>query len=335
MPDRSSPLAGLLLALAAFGLFAAHDVAVKMLGGGYAVFQIVFFSVLLAFPLVVLMLLRDPQSGTLRPVHPWWTALRTAAAVLTALGAFYAFSTLPLAQVYAIIFAAPLIITLLAIPVLGERVGPHRGGAVIVGLAGVLIVLRPTELDLGLGHLAALGAAFFSALAAVIMRRIGREERLAVMMLYPMMANFVVMGAALPFVYEPIPLRDFGLWALIAIFGFVAGLCVIWAYRLADAVLVAPMQYSQILWAVPYGWFFFGETVDLATGLGAAVVIASGLYIVLREGRGRSINSPVLRSRDRAETGTGLKASPFLSPAARAVPRAAAQSGLATEPERV
>jgi drug/metabolite transporter (DMT)-like permease len=278
------------------------------------------------------MLLQDPHSGTLRPVHPWWTALRTASAVMTALGAFYAFSTLPLAQVYALIFAAPLLITLLSIPILGERVGLHRGGAVVVGLVGVLIVLRPVELDLGLGHVAALSAAFFSALAAVIMRKIGREERMAVMMLYPMMANFVVMGAALPFVYQPIPLADFGLWVLIALFGFVAGLCVIWAYRLADAVLVAPMQYSQILWAVPYGWLFFGETVDLVTGVGATVVIASGLYIVLREGRGRSMHSPVLRTRSRPDTGTGLRVTPLLSSEDRAVPRAEPQSALATEP---
>ncbi|MDB2408050.1 DMT family transporter [Jannaschia sp.] len=325
MPDRTSPLPGILLALTAFALFSGHDVAVKMLGGGYAVFQIVFFSALLTFPLVTFMLLRDAQEGTLRPVHPWWTALRTVSAVITGFGAFYAFSVLPLAQVYAIIFASPLLITLLSIPILGEKVGLHRGGAVVVGLIGVLIVLRPGSVDLELGHAAALAAAFFGALSAVIMRRIGRDERTAVMMLYPLMGNFVVMGCLLPFVYRPMPLPDLGLWVTMASFGFLAGICLIQAYRRADAVLVAPMQYSQIIWAALYGWVFFGETIGLATALGAAVIIASGLYIVLREGRGRSANSPVLRTRSRPETGTGFRVAPMLSEADRDVPRAPGQ----------
>jgi S-adenosylmethionine uptake transporter len=323
-PSAAAPSgarAGIGLAFLAFAFFAAHDVAVKMLGGRYEVVQIIFFSVLLTFPLVVLMLLRDAAKGDLRPVHPWWTALRTGSTVVTGLCAFTAFSTLPLAQVYAIIFASPLVITLLSIPVLGERVGLHRGGAVIVGLVGVLVVLRPGTVELGLGHAAALTAAVTGALAAVIMRRIGREERTAVMMLYPMMANFVVMACALPFVYRPMPLGDLGLWALMAVLVFGASLALIGAYRRADAVLVAPMQYSQIVWAALYGWLFFGEGVDLWTALGAGIVIASGLYIVLREGRGRSPNSPVLRTRSRPDTGTAPRVSPMLSHADRAVPQ--------------
>ncbi|PWJ16128.1 DMT family transporter [Jannaschia seohaensis] len=322
MPDRSSPLSGIALALLSFALFATHDVAVKMLGGGYAVFQIVFFSVLLTFPMVTFMLLRDPHAGTLRPVHPWWTALRTLSAVITGLSAFYAFSVLPLAQVYAIIFASPLLITLLSIPILGEKVGLHRAGAVLVGLAGVLIVLGPTGLQLELGHLGALCAAFFGALSAVIMRKIGRDERTVVMMLYPMMGNFVVMGCLLPFVYRPIPLPDLGLWAMMAVFAFCGGICLIQAYRRADAVLVAPMQYSQIIWAALYGWLFFDESIQLQTAIGAAVIITSGLYIVLRESRGQSANSPVLRTRSRPETGTAFRVSPLLSDADREVPRA-------------
>src|SRR6056297_1436415 len=118
---------GALLALLAFGVFSTHDVFVKILGGIYSPFQIVFFSVLLSFPLATVMLMRDAKPGTLVPVHPWWMALRTGAAVVTGVTAFYAFSVLPLAQVYAILFASPLLITLLAIPILGERVGIRRG----------------------------------------------------------------------------------------------------------------------------------------------------------------------------------------------------------------
>ena len=305
-----SNLRGALLALAAFGLFATHDVVVKTLGGHYETFQIVFFSVLLAFPLVMLMLMQDETRDTLIPRHPWWTALRTVAAVITGVSAFYAFSVLPLAEVYAILFAAPLLITLLAIPILGERVGIHRGGAVIVGLAGVLVVLRPGGEALTFGHAAALTAAVGGALASIIVRKIGKDERSAVLLLYPMMANFIVMGSLLPFVYRPMPVEHFGLVALMSALAFVAARCVIAAYKSADAAVVAPMQYSQILWAAAYGFFFFDETPDLMTWVGAGIIIASGLYIVVRESVvGISENRPVLRTRSRPETGTSPRVS--------------------------
>ena len=300
-----SNLRGALLALAAFGFFATHDVVVKFLGSQYETFQIVFFSVLLAFPRVMLMLMRDETRDTLIPRHPWWTALRTVAAVVTGVSAFYAFSVLPLAEVYAILFAAPLLITLMAIPILGERVGLHRGGAVILGLAGVLVVLRPGGEALTFGHAAALTAAVGGALASIIVRKIGKDERSAVLLLYPMMANFLVMGGLLPFVYRPMPVEHFGLVALMAALAFVAARCLIAAYKAGDAAVVAPMQYSQILWAAVYGVFFFGETPDLMTWAGAGIIIASGLYIVIRESvGGMSRNRPVLRTRSRPETGT-------------------------------
>ena len=300
-----SNLRGAALALSAFALFAAHDVVVKFLGGEFAVFQIIFFSVLLSFPLVLLMLMRDATKGTLIPVHPWWTAFRTLAIIITGSSAFYAFSSIPLAQVYAILFAAPLLITILSIPVLGEQVGIHRWGAIIVGLAGVLIVIRPGATDLELGHLAAVAAAVCGALASVIVRKIGRDERSAVLLLYPMMANFVAMGVLLPFVYRPMPIEHLGALALISLLAFTAGLLLIAAYKAGDAAIVAPMQYSQILWAAGYGTFFFSEVGDRMTWVGAAVIIASGIYIVLRESlSGISRTTPVLRTRTRPDTGT-------------------------------
>lgn len=311
----NSTLHGILLSLAAFGIFATHDVIVKLLGGDYTAFQIVFFSVLMGFPIVLIMLLRDATTANLRPNHPWWTSLRTAAAVITGFSAFYAFSVLPLAQTYAILFAAPLLITILSVPILGETVGWRRGLAVLVGLVGVLVVLRPgSGAELGLGHFAAIVAAVCGALASVIVRKIGREERTAVLMLYPMVANFVLMGSLMPFVYKPMPAADLGLVALVSLLGFAATVCLIAAYRRADAALVAPMQYSQIIWATGFGWFIFGERADGFTILGAAIIISSGIYIVLREARGgRSSQTPVLRTRSRAETGTAPRVSPMLT----------------------
>ncbi len=304
---------GALLALAAFGLFAAHDALVKYLGGTYAPFQIVFFSVLLGFPLATLMLVSDKTDGNLRPMHPWWTALRTVATVITGVSAFTAFSTLPLAQVYAILFATPLLITVLSIPVLGETVRLRRWMAVLVGLCGVLVVLRPGSAPMEVGHLAALIAACGAATASIVVRKIGRDERPIVLMLYPMLANACVMGAALPFVYQPMPALHFGALALISGLAFCASLLVIAAYRSGEAVVVAPMQYSQILWASLYGVLFFGEGVDGATALGAAIVIASGCYILFREGGGSaSENTPVLQTKSRPETGTYPRIGPLL-----------------------
>ncbi|THH36206.1 DMT family transporter [Aliishimia ponticola] len=303
----SSSLKGVLFALAGYASFSAHDAVIKYLGGSYAPAQILFFSVIFSFPFATVMMMGDRKAGTLRPVNPGWVAVRTIAVTVTTLSAFYAFTQLPLAQVYAFIFAAPLLITILSIPILGERVGIHRWVAVMIGLAGVLIVLRPGAEALTAGHIAGLVAAAGSATVSVITRKIGREERAAVLMLYPMVTNVILMGAVLPFVYNPVPLGDLARFGVIAALGFTGGLCVIAAYRHADAALVAPMQYSQIIWGAGFGFLIFNEVPDRYTGLGAAVIIFSGLYVVIRESLGgKSTNTPVLRTRTR----TGAASSP-------------------------
>ena len=115
------------------------------------------------------------------------------------------------------------------------------------------------------------------------------------LLLYPMMANFLLMGCAMPFVYHAMPALHLGGTALMAALGFVAALCNIAAYRTGSAVVVAPMQYSQILWAVVYGYVFFGETPGPVDGIGAAIIIASGMYVVFREDSGpASSHRPVL-----------------------------------------
>lgn len=306
-------ITGAFYALAAFAVFSTHDVVIKFLGGSYAPFQIIFFSTLFSFPLVMFMLIRDRTEGHLRPVHPWWTLFRTIAAMVNTASAFYAFSVLPLAQVYALIFATPLIITILSIPVLGEHVGFHRWAAVIVGLIGVIIVLRPGATEFTLGHMAALSCAGFGAFASVVVRKVGREERTAVLMLYPLIANFVVMGLAMSFFYRPFPLMDLGSVGLVSLLGFTGGVVLILAYRASEAAIVAPMQYSQIIWATIFGYFIFGEKVDMPTILGAGIIILSGLYIVFREASGgHSENTPVLRTRSRASSAASFRISPFV-----------------------
>lgn len=305
---------GALIGLLGFGIFSTHDIIVKYLGGTYAPFQIVFFSVLFGFPIVTFLLLRDATEANLRPRHPWWIAARTAASVTVGICAFYAFTVLPLAQVYAILFAAPLLITVLAIPMLGETVGWRRGLAVVVGLCGVVVVLQPGTTELALGHGAALLAAVGGALASLIMRKIGREERSVVMLLYPMIANFGFMGAAMPFYYVPMPGQDLAALAIISALALTGSACLIFAYRSAPAIMVAPMQYSQILWAAIFGFLIFDEGLNAATLIGSAIIIGSGVYIVLREDRsGTSSTTPVLRTRSRVGAPSALRISPFLS----------------------
>ncbi len=298
----SGPI-GPLLALAAFGFYSTHDVLIRILGETYSVFQIMFYMGLFSFPMLVIMMIRDRQPGTLRATHPWWMALRTLSVLVSGAGAFYAFTVLPLAQVYAVLFASPLLVTLLAIPILGEKVGIHRGIAVAVGLLGVLVVLRPGAQEITTGHLAAMASALAAALGGVTSRKIGRLERSVVLLIYPMMANVVVMAAILPAVYVPMQLAHLGVVLVIAVMSVIAMLLSIEAFRRAEAALVAPMQYSQILWATVYGAILFGESPGGWTVIGAGLIVASGLYIVFRESRRNvSSNLPVLRTRIRGDS---------------------------------
>jgi len=178
---------------------------------------------------------------------------------------------------------------------------------VIVGLVGVMIVLRPGQADLSSGHLAALVAAFTGALSAISVRKVGADERPVVMLIYPMVGNFFVMGVALIFVYKPMPIEHLGLLAIIAVLGLIGSVLSILSYRMAEAVIVAPMQYSQIVWATVYSYLLFDEGLEGWTLVGAGIVILSGIYIVLRETRADTSTRPVLETRGKTETVTTLR----------------------------
>lgn len=288
---------GALLALLSMGIYSTHDVIIKLLGASYPALQVLFFSALLSFPPLAVLLLRDRTHGNLRPRNPFWVGLRSFCIVASGVGGFYAFSVLPLAQVYSILFAAPLLVTVLSIPLLGEKVGLHRLLAVIAGLCGVLIVLRPGMTPLSLGHLAALMGASASAMAAIAVRKLGRSERTVILLLWPMIGNFLLTGASLSLAYRPMELGDLALTGVIAVLGLTAGFLLILAYQAGEAANVAPMQYSQMLWAVGYGWFLFDEHPDLPTIAGAGLIIASGLYILMRERLGTSRLRPASEAR--------------------------------------
>ncbi|SEV93960.1 Permease of the drug/metabolite transporter (DMT) superfamily [Aliiroseovarius sediminilitoris] len=304
-----SPVKGLGFAFAAFAVFATHDAIIKALGVNFSVFQIIFFAMLFAFVPMSVMMLADRQVDNFRPNHPWLILLRSVTTLIAMSTAFYAFTVLPLAEVYALLFATPLLITAMSAMLLGETVRAQRWAAVVVGLVGVLIVLRPGVIQISWGHICALIAAFCSSLGSVIMRKIGGEERTAVMILYPMLSSILFMAVVLPFVYQPMEVVELGMVAGVGVLSVLAQMMIIAAYRIAPAAVVAPSQYSQILWATLFGVLFFGELPDAWVGVGASVIIASGVFIVWRESRPSvSARNPLLRDPNpRYDTGPGPK----------------------------
>lgn len=306
MSTQNTTLRGLGYAFLGFAVFASHDALIKVLGGTYSVMQIIFFATLFSFVPMAVTILTDRSTGNFLPHHPWLVLLRSGLMVTGMSCAFYSFSVLPLAEVYSLLFSFPLIVTVLSIPILGEVVRAQRWAAVGVGLIGVLIVLRPGTTDITLGHLAALTAAFCSAFASVLVRKIGNEERSAVLILYPMLLAIVVMSIAQPAVYQPPSLLHLAMMALVGVFSVIAQHLIILAYRAAPAGVIAPSQYSQIIWATIFGMAFFGEKPDGWVAVGASIIIASGVFVVWRESRSNttSANTPVLRVRSpRSDTG--------------------------------
>ncbi|EFO30806.1 RhaT family transporter [Roseibium sp. TrichSKD4] len=296
-PASPSPIRGLGFALTGFAFFAMHDALIKHLGTTYSVFQIIFFAMLFAFIPMATIMLADKAEENFRPRHPWLVVARGALGIIGMSGAFYAFSTLPLTEVYGLLFSTPLLITAFSVPLLGEVVRVRRWLAVFIGLIGVLIVLRPGVSEFTLGHAAALTAACASALTSVVLRKIGGQERSAVLILYTMLAALLVTGILMPQTYKPIELPDLLLLAGVGFLSVCAQFCIIYAYRQAPAAVIAPIQYSQILWAALFGVLFFMEKPDIYVAIGSAIVIGSGVFVVWRESKQDvSAQSPVLRT---------------------------------------
>ena len=289
---------GSLYALGGFAVFALHDATIKSLVG-YSVFQIIFFAVLFSYVPFSFSLAADKRERNLRPVNPGWLLARTLCMVGATAASFFAYHSLPLTQVYALLFATPIFITMLAIPILGETVRLMRWIAIGLGLVGVLIVLQPAAGQLSYGHLAALLAVACSSFTATITRRIGSSERSATLILYPLLANITVAASILYFVYRPMPFVDLAKMAGIGMLAMLGQYLIITAYRAAPAAFVAPFQYSQMLWAIFYGYLWFGETPKSHVYLGSSVIILAGLLIVWRESStGVSVNKPFLRTRN-------------------------------------
>lgn len=276
---------GILLAFLAYGTYACSDAFVKA-AGGMPVFVIGLYVT--AFALVPVALFK--------PGHEKWAEvfvlnnpkivhLRAASGVLAGMCAFYAFTTLPLAEAYAIIFLIPAFSTLIAIFVLKEPVGWRRWLAVILGFAGILIVIRPGFREIEPGHIAGLGTAFFGAVTITALRRLSTSEKMLSLIAMVGVWSFGANGLlAAVFTGFPLPERD-QFYALVGA-GLMAGfaqIAIIRASGLAPASTIAPTQYSQMIWAIAIGYFAFAEVPEPATFAGMAVIAFSGMLIFIRE----------------------------------------------------
>jgi S-adenosylmethionine uptake transporter len=293
MTSSSHPLRGAFLSLAAFCAYACCDVTLKALGAGQNSFAVMFLAAACTLPFVLAQIFLNDRDASLRPRLPALTLARAGITLLGSAFVTYTFTHLPLAQCYAVFFTMPLIITVLAWPMLGEPIDPLRGFVILLGFGGVLVALQPGAAPFQLGHLTAICGAVTGALNSLLLRKIGHRESSGVILLYPTLAQMAGAALILPFVWQPFTAHEIQLGLALGAMGTLGGLAIIAAYRVAPAIAVAPMQYSQIFWASILGYIFWGERPTPMTALGIALIIAAGLVLLVLAGRGKGQAAPV------------------------------------------
>lgn len=281
-------LTGIILVAVSFPLFTTMDTLVKWLSGSYSLAQIILLNTVFGHLTVLLFIsLRPGGWASIRtqrlPLH----FLRGSIGIAGGFSAFWAFRHLPLADVYATLFTGPLMITLLSIPIAGEKVGWRRGLAVLVGFLGVMIMLRPGQ---GVFHIAALGGlggALAHALSMLLIRRMAGHEGGLSFAFYSNLASLFWSGLVVLTVtgFQPPPWQDVLLHAASGCCGSLGLMAITLGFARAPAAVLAPFQYTQMLWGVLFGYWIWGDIPDAWLAAGAIVVIGSGLYIVRREAR--------------------------------------------------
>jgi drug/metabolite transporter (DMT)-like permease len=221
--------------------------------------------------------------AVLRTSHPRDHAIRVAWSIVSMACFFEALRHLELATAIAIGFVSPLIMTALSVPMLGERVGPHRWAAIAIGFVGALVIVQPGADGFQPAALLCLAAAASWAVSMVYVRRLSRTDGEISMMVFQNAAVLVVMSAIAPFAWTAPAAGDVMLVAGMAT-AIVAGQwCMFRAFRHAQVGLVAPFQYSEIVWATILGWIFWREFPEPHVWAGTAILVASGLYVIWRE----------------------------------------------------
>jgi drug/metabolite transporter (DMT)-like permease len=278
--ERTARLAGIALMLAGVCMFSFGDALGKVLVASYPVSELLLLRA--AVPLAILLILVWLHRATLpRLERPGLQLLRMVLSTTEVAAFFVAVVYLPLADVITYYLACPIFVTALSAIVLREKVGWRRWSAVVIGFCGVLIAL----------------AGSFSFAVLMIVTRSLRATPDIVLAATQFAGTFSVGLVLAPFAWRTPGLPDLGLFVLAGCISIVALLCTNRSLKLAPASVVVPYQYSMIVWAVMFGYAVFGDVPSAATIVGAAIIIAAGLYIFIREqqlGRGETtVNPPV------------------------------------------
>lgn len=279
---------GIVFAVTGVAFMASFDATAKFLGANYGIVQLVFFRNVVALLFLVPLVARAGGIPALRSRHPLLHGLRALFALGAGFSFFFGLRFMPLAEAFTLTFAGPIFITALSVPLLGERVGRRRWLAVLVGFLGVVVMLRPGAAALRVEALLPLTAALCYAFVMLLSRKLPREEPVAGILFWTALVGAVASGLALPFDWQTPTPGDWGLFVLLGVMGSVTMWFMTLAYRHAPAAVIAPFDYTLLLWGLLLGWVIWRELPDPWIWPGAAILIACGLYITRRETRGEA-----------------------------------------------
>jgi drug/metabolite transporter (DMT)-like permease len=281
---RSGNSYGVVAMLVAVGLLALMDAGLKALAAHYPPLQVAAMRGMVALPLVAAWVAWRRAGPSLLRVR-WGLHLMRGGLGIVMLGLFaYGLKRMPLTEAYTLIFVAPLLITALSGPVLGERVGALRWSMIALGFAGVLVVLRPSGAGLlSLAGLAVLAAAAAYAVSAITVRVLGRTDTSESMVFW--LTAMLAVGAGLLAAPGWVAVRasDAPVLGVIAVTGFLGQIAITEAFRRAEASLIAPLEYTALAWGAGLDYVFWHTLPDSVTLVGAAIIIASGLVLLRRE----------------------------------------------------
>jgi drug/metabolite transporter (DMT)-like permease len=281
--ERSARLAGVGLMLLGVFMFSFGDALGKYLVSTYAVGQLLWLRACAAL-LVLSPLIWRSREQFFRMERPRLQAIRVLLSTLEVAAFFLATVYLPLADVTTYYLACPIFVTALSALVLGERVGWRRWSAILIGFGGVLIALRPSAQTVSWPAMIALGGSISFSLLMLITRSL-RATPDIVMATTQFVGTFVLGALMSPFGWVTPSVGSLAVFAAAGGISVTALVCVNRSLKLAPASVVVPYQYSMIVWAVTFGIIVFGDVPQPATIIGAAIIIAAGLYIFLRERR--------------------------------------------------
>jgi drug/metabolite transporter (DMT)-like permease len=292
---------GIALACGAVLLFSILNGLAKWQAAAYPIGELVFFRSLFALVPVLVLAVRGGLAASLKTNMPGAHLFRSMIWFISVSCTFVSYHLLPMGDAAAIAFSAPLFLTALSAPILGERVGPQRWLVVAAGFVGVLVMVRPGEGVFQWGALFGLANAVCYAAGSLAVRQMASTERSVTIVFYTMLLATLLSGLTLPFAWVTPSLPDLLVLIAMGLIGGVGQLVMVQAFHHAPASAIAPWNYTQMIWALLLGWFFWSEIPDAATLSGAAVVIGSGLYLLHHETRLKK--SPGKHPRPTADSG--------------------------------